>query len=178
MPVIIGKAPRATSYIVHHKLTTSTTWTDSATLGDVSSYTITGLTPSTNYHVAVTAINSSGSSAMSAIVTMQTAATPATPTGLSILQFTEQSVTVGWMMVAQHTYKISYKIQSDNTFTETTDLGAVATYQLTGLLSNTVYDFSITAFLRGSSSEISTMVSQTTLLSAPTRLVPVEVRDT
>lgn len=115
---------------------------------------------------------------MSAIVTMQTAATPATPTGLSILQFTEESITVGWMMVAQHTYKISYKLQSDNTFTETYDLGAVATYQLTGLLSNTVYDFSITAFLRGSSSEISTMVSQTTLLSAPTRLVPVEVRDT
>jgi len=67
--------------MVFHKLTSASVYTSSLVLGDVSSYTITGLTGSTYYHVAVSAINSSGTSPQSTIATLTTGvARPDAPT--------------------------------------------------------------------------------------------------
>ena len=80
------KVSGATSYKIHHKLSSGDTYTESVALGDINSYTITGLTASTTYHVAVSASNSAGSSAESSAVSMTTNAAavtvPATPSGL------------------------------------------------------------------------------------------------
>ena len=56
------KVSGATSYIVSHRLTGQTAWISSANLGDVSAYTVTGLSASTNYDITVTAINTAGTS--------------------------------------------------------------------------------------------------------------------
>jgi len=67
-----SKVAGATQYMVHHKQSSSSIWIDSSILGDVSTYTITGLTASTSYHVTVTALNSAGSSPKSTLSTLST----------------------------------------------------------------------------------------------------------
>jgi len=52
----------ATSYLVMHRLTGQSAWISSANLGDVSSYTVTGLSAYANYDITVTAINTAGTS--------------------------------------------------------------------------------------------------------------------
>jgi hypothetical protein len=81
------KVSGATSYKIHHKLSSGDTYTESVALGDINSYNITGLTASTTYHVAVSASNSAGSSGVSSSVSMTTSArsvvVPTAPIGLS-----------------------------------------------------------------------------------------------
>jgi hypothetical protein len=72
MTVTWTKKTGATKYMVHHKLTTSSVWTNSAELSDVNIYKITGLSHSTAYLVAVTAINSVGSAVKSSSITVTT----------------------------------------------------------------------------------------------------------
>jgi len=163
--------------MVHYKLATSTVWTDSADLGDIASHTITGLSASTEYHVSVTAINSSGSSQKATEITVTTFATPATPTGLTTTTKTDTSITIGWTLVAGHTYKVCYKLASDSNWSETIDLGEVTTYTKTGLVTNTAYDFSVTAHKDNSVSEMPPKITVTTLLTKVTGLIVSDIRD-
>ena len=93
MTVSWNKVSGATSYMVHHKLNSASTWTDSASLGDISAYTITGLAASTTYDITVTAINSAGSSPKSTQISLTTNAptvtVPTAPTGLNQISKTD-----------------------------------------------------------------------------------------
>jgi len=96
MTVTWTKKTGATKYMVHHKLSSSSMWVNSAELGDVNTYTITGLSHSTAYHVAVTAINSVGSAAKSSSITVTTLAPILTtgPTNLAEASKTNKQVAV------------------------------------------------------------------------------------
>jgi FtsH-binding integral membrane protein len=88
--------------MVHHKLASSSEWTNSAELGDVSTFTITGLTASTTYHVAVTAINNDGSSPKSSSITVTTTAVVLTNqvTGLTSTQKSNNHISITWTKLA------------------------------------------------------------------------------
>lgn len=115
---------------------------------------------------------------MSATLPIMTAATPATPTGFVVTTFTDRSISVGWTVVSGHSYKVSYKFASSDTWSETGNLGSVSSYQLNSLTSNTEYHLSITATTSdGSVSEMAPTITQSTLLSAVTGLAVTEIRD-
>jgi hypothetical protein len=91
--------------MVHHKLTSSSEWTNSAELGDVSTITITGLTASASYHVAVTAINNDGSSPKSSSITVTTTAVELTNqvTGLTSNLKSNNHISITWNKLADAT---------------------------------------------------------------------------
>jgi len=116
----------ATNYMVHHKLTSASVWTESVLLGDVNTHTITGLTERTSYHISVTAVNSAGSSALASSIPATTIFVPAAPTGLAQGAITDRSIKLNWSWTTGATsYKLNYKLSSSSMWIETADLGKV-----------------------------------------------------
>jgi hypothetical protein len=95
----------ATSYEIHHKLSTDSNWIDSTSLGDVSTHTISGLTALNTYHVAVTSISSAGSSPKSTLIAVSTTAVVLTNqvTGLISTQMSDNDITITWNKLADAT---------------------------------------------------------------------------
>ena len=67
-----------------------------------------------------------------------------------------------------HTYKVYHKLSGSSDWSDTADLGNVATYTQTGLAANTAYDFSMTAHKDNSISAKHYQITETTLMTVPT----------
>ena len=125
-----------------------------------TSYTNTGLSPSTSYSYTVTATNSAGESAQSGAVTGTTAAggtqVPPTPSGLSVSGTTSSSVSLAWNASSGATgytvYRGGAKIAS---VTGTS-------YTNTGLSASTTYSYTVSATNSAGESGQSSAVSATT----------------
>jgi hypothetical protein len=165
------KVSSATKYIVEHKLTSSSVWTNSAELGDVSTFTITGLTASTSYYVAVIAINNDGSSPKSSSIRVTTTAVVLT-NQVRVLTSTQKSnnhISIIWTKLAGATsYFVLYKLATDTAYTSSGDLGDISTYTLSNLLESTSYHFSVTAKNSAGYSPKSNDVSITTYATPAT----------
>ena len=139
------------------------------TLGDVATYTFSGLTANTAYTLQVAASNSGGDSspaAASATTLTAPAAAPAAPTGLTTSGITHNSITLTWTKSAGAT---AYKVRTGTSGAWTT-LGDVATYAFSGLSADTQYTLQVSASNSSGDSSPAQTTASTFALAAPTSL--------
>ena len=132
----------------------------------VSSYTFTGLLPSTTYTFTIWAADVAGTSSPSTITATTPAAQcttlPATPTGLTVTSLTSTSATVTWNAVtAPPNCTITNYFESKGTYSEGSN-PALTTYTFSGLTPSTTYTLSVwSGDLAGQSSAPATVTITT-----------------
>ncbi len=138
-----------------------------ATLGAVTTYQNTGLTPSTSFSYTVLAIDAAGNaSTQSAPASATTQAAPDTtapsvPGGLTAVAASSSQIKLSWSASTDNVGVTGYKVFRNGVQIAAT--GAL-TYANTGLLPATTYSFAVAAFdAAGNSSAQSAAVSKRTL---------------
>ncbi len=123
------------------------------TLGNITTYQVTGLTASTEYNFTVTALDAAGNeSVVSNVVAATTDTTVPTPPILSSTAQTDITVDLGWTEANLVDYSITrYVIQDENDVILEAVNPNVFNYQVTGLSSSTTYKFKVTAINEGGS---------------------------
>ncbi|OGQ04081.1 MAG: hypothetical protein A3F82_07035 [Deltaproteobacteria bacterium RIFCSPLOWO2_12_FULL_44_12] len=157
------KLSGATGYKIYRSttspVTTSSTLVD--TVGDVATYTDSGLTNSTTYYYRIVGILSGGDSGLSSEVSGTPSLSLVAPTGVAA-QAGNAQMTLTWSKAAQATgYKIyrstTSPVTTSSTLVET--VGDVATYTNTGLTNGTTYYYAIASTASGTDSGLSSEVS-------------------
>ncbi|MCY4248000.1 MAG: fibronectin type III domain-containing protein, partial [Chloroflexi bacterium] len=151
------KSATATSYEVNGGALTQ--WTD---VGDVATYTFTGLTADTAYTLQVRATNPGGDSAAVSLAARTLVNPPAAPTSLTTSGITQTAITLSWTKSAGAT---SYDVQG-GALSSWTDVGDVATYQFTGLTADTPQSLLVRASNAGGDSG-AVFISARTLVNPP-----------
>ncbi|MCB4809224.1 fibronectin type III domain-containing protein [Tamlana sp. 62-3] len=144
-------------------------------VGAVTSYTLTDLSPETNYTVYIRAFDVAGNTSnpsvseiFSTLTAVDTEA-PTTPLNLVASSITETSATLSWTASTDNIGVTGYEIYINDTLF--TSVGAVSNYTLTGLSPETDYTVFISAFdassntSNASDSEIFSTLSTTTYTS-------------
>ena len=141
----------ADRYSLSYKPTGETTWMNK-NVGTNTSYTISGLTPNTQYDIRVKAVGDGVNykSVYSATVKAKTIATPVGPVPLakpvvSVTGQTGTTITVAWNDVENaERYSLSYKLASDSAWTNV-NVWSDTSYTITGLAKNSEYDVRVKA---------------------------------
>jgi len=137
--------PNATSYAVSYKLNTSTTWTVLNAAQTTTTASLTGLTPGTAYNWSVAATCAAGAG-NTVTANFSTTAACGNPTGLTTSGITTNSANVSWTAVTNATsYAVEYKLSSATTWTVFIASQTTTSASLTGLASNTVYNWRVLA---------------------------------
>jgi hypothetical protein len=114
-------------------------------VGNVTSYEITGLAPSTSYFAQVRAVNASGTSAYTAPITATTSdpdpEVPGPPINLVQAGATDTSISVGWEPPTTGGTPTSYETRINGG--TITDNGNVLTKDFTGLTASTAYTIEV-----------------------------------
>ncbi len=156
----------ATSYYLSYS-TDGTHYSDTA-VGDVTSYSDTGLTAYTVYHYKVRAHNVGGYSQYSAILTDTTMV--AAPANLTSSAFSSSRIDLSWEAVAGATSYAIYRAPSrDGEYAKIGDT-TVTTYYSTGLAANTEYYYKVKARNAKGDGEYSDTLIATTRVLAPANL--------
>jgi fibronectin type 3 domain-containing protein len=162
----------STGYKLERSLdnTTWTTVTPATAFTHASvGYTDTGLTAGTTYYYRLSAITATGTSTASAAVNAKTLSVAPTVTGTVT---SDTALALSWPAVTGAT---AYKIEgSDNgglTWTTLVASQATLTYAATGLTGNSTEEYRVSSISVTGVSAPSTVVTLTTLISAPTGLV-------
>src|SRR3989339_385981 len=140
-------------------------------VGNVVTFSISGLSENTNYYYRVRAYNVSGTSGNSGIITVLTA--PTIPVAIAATTITASSFNANWnASVGAAKYFID--VATDNGFTsyvvgfDDLDVGNVTTYSVTGLSSNTTYYYRVEAYNNYGTGENSGVI---TVLTTPSAVV-------
>jgi phosphodiesterase/alkaline phosphatase D-like protein len=119
-------------------------------VGNVTGFAVTGLSPNTTYYYRVRAYNGCGTSANSSVKTVLTKpCTPAAPSAQNAANVTSSSFTARWSSVAG---AIDYRLDvaRDSSFTnwvlQDWGVGNVTSYNVTGLNPNTLYYYRVRSF--------------------------------
>src|SRR5882762_728300 len=138
-----------------------------ATLGAVTTYQSTGLTPSTSFSYTVQAFDAAGNaSAQSAAGSATTQAAPDTtapsvPGALTAVAASSSQINLSWSASTDNVGVTGYRVFRAGTLLAT--LGAVTTYQNTGLTPSTSYSYTVQAIdAAGNASAQSAPASATT----------------
>lgn len=162
----------------------NSTNTGSGTAASVGSpFTVTGLSPNTQYYFRVAAVNSVGTSAYSSSIAVTTDTTPGAPTALTSSSKTGSAVSLYWTAPASDGGEAisNYTVQwgTDNVNwpnSINTGSGTAASvgspFAITGLTSNTQYYFRVAAINSVGTGSYSTSIAVTTDTTpgAPTSL--------
>ncbi len=134
-----------------------------ALAGTATSYSDTTASPGTVYYYRLAATNANGLSAYSP--TLKVLTLPARPT-LTATPASATSMTLAWAAVPGAS---SYLLETSTDGTTWTTLATQAglTYSNTGLTADTAYQYRLTAINATGSSQVSTVVTSTTILVAP-----------
>ncbi|HVZ09317.1 fibronectin type III domain-containing protein [Rhodopila sp.] len=140
-----------TSYNIQASTDGGVTWSVAATVGAVTSGTVSGLAPGTIYLFRIAAANAAGTSAYSptssypAATTASANQTPGLPTNISFSLTSSTGMTIQWSAPSGSVtgYNIQYRVQNGPAWTEVTS--AATTLTVTGLLPSTTYEFQIQA---------------------------------
>lgn len=120
-----------------------------ATLGNVTTYTDSGLTPNTAFSYTVSALDAAGneSTKSAALATGSLADTtpPITPTSFAHGTATLSTVPLTWVAATDDIAVTGYKIYRNGSTTPIATLGAVTSYTNTALASNTAYTYTLSA---------------------------------
>lgn len=159
-----------------------------AVVANVTTYSVTALTNSTDYVFRVRAYNDAGFSAFTNTATAFTPQDPpAPPLGLNAIAASSTQINLSW--TDNSTTEIGFRIDrcaglSCTDFTELALVGAsVTTYQNTALPSSTAYNYRVRAYNSGGNSSYSNSASATTLApvtppAAPTSLTATAISTT
>ena len=179
-PANDGGSP-ITGYEIQRSPATGTpTWTSAATVGNVTSTTVTGLTAGSSYIYQVQAVNAVGNSPWSASsAAIQATGTPGAPTGVVGSNATATSITVSWTPPANDggspviRYALNYSTDNGATWPGWLSLPTTTppgtTWTWTGLTPGT-YRFKVVAVNAagwGAWSAPSPAISTTTAASVP-----------
>lgn len=150
-----------------YKVYRNNTLLDTVTNG--TSYTDSGLTPSTEYAYTVSAVNTNGSvSTQSGSVSTTTAAdasAPTTPVDLHTTVITSSAVALSWTASTDNVKVAGYRIYRNGTQVGTS---VNTTFTDVGLTPSTEYTYTIQAYdAAGNASSSSSQLSVTTLAGAP-----------
>lgn len=133
---------------------------------DIRKYIITGLNPDTRYYYVVRAVNNSGASAISNEANNKTISDnkpPVAPKNLTVVYTTPNSVALQWNSSTDDVGVTKYDIYVNGEKTNTT---ADTSFVVSGLSTNQVFNFTITAKdFAGNTSARSNQVSAKTVLS-------------
>jgi chitodextrinase len=147
------------------------------TVGNVTTYSNTGLTGSTTYSYTVLAIDAAGNTSnQSAPAVATTPATPDTtppsvPSGVSATAVSSSQINVGWTASTDNVGVTGYRIRRGGALITT--VGNVTSYQNTGLTASTAYSYTIEAVDAASNaSGQSTVASATTLADTSPPSIP------
>lgn len=155
-----GAASGATSYKIKYGTSTGS-YGSPVSVGNVTSYEVTGLTNGTTYYFVVMASNLAGDSSVSnEISAMPQVAAPSAPT-LSSVTAGDHAVTASWGSVSgAASYKVKYGT-STGSYTQTISVGNVTSYQVINLTNATTYYVVVTAVNAGGESSVSNEISAT-----------------
>jgi len=155
-------------YAVHN--TTNFVWKKFSGQPNVTSTTITGLLPATQYDWWVRSLCNGGSSSnyQSIPATFTTTSTPVpcvTPYGLSATNIGNTSATISWTtMVTADTFRVRYSVNGTTNFIWKDVNGASgSSTSLTGLSPNTTYQFQVSSKCNGVTTAYSSSFVFTTL---------------
>jgi chitodextrinase len=137
-----------------------------------TSYTDTGLTPSTAYSYTVAATDTSGhASAQSGSVSATTTADtspPTVPSGLATTLITSHAVALSWNASTDNVGVAGYNIYRNGTKVGTS---SGATYSDTGLSPNTTYTYTVSAYDAAGNTSAASSSVQATTLTGPAAIV-------
>ena len=135
-------------------------------VNNVTTYAVTGLTPSATYYYRLRAVNASGTSADSNVITVLTV--PAAPVATAATAIASASFQANWLAAGGATsYRLD--VSTSNAFGtfvagyHDLNVNDVTAYAVTGLASNTTYYYRLRAASAGGSSMDSNVISLTTL---------------
>ena len=147
-----------------------------ATVGNVTSYSNTGLFASTSYSYQVTAIDAAGNASLmsnSASATTSAAAdttVPSTPGNLTATAISASQINLGWVASTDNVGVTGYRIYRGGVLLATVG-GTVVSYSNTGLSASTAYSYQVTAIdAAGNASLMSNSASATTQAAPDTTL--------
>ena len=161
----------AISYKIEIKKSSATAWTTATSTSTITTtcLTLTGLSPNTTYNIRITAQNSCGSSSVT--INFTTLGGPTAPSGLSASNITSNSAALKWNAVTSATsYKVEYKASSSSTWTTATASTTATSWSLSGLATNTIYNWRVTAQNNCGSSSAVNGPNFTTLPNPPTNV--------
>jgi fibronectin type 3 domain-containing protein len=131
-----------------------------------TSYTDNGLAVNTVYYYKVSALNASGESSQSDY----TGSVPSIPKEVSASSVSSSSVSISWSIaVGAENYKTYRSTSADGTYSQV-GTPASSPYTDTGLSSNTIYFYKVSAINSGGEGAKSTAVSVTTIPAVPTEV--------
>lgn len=145
----------------------STTYAEIATVAaNVSSYSNTGLTASTQYNYRVRAYNATGNSAYTSVVSGTTpGTTPSAPSALNVAVVSSSQLNLSWTdnSTNETGFRIERSTGTSTTYAEIATVGAnVTTYSNTGLTAATQYNYRVRAYNAAGNSVYTSVVSGTT----------------
>ncbi len=146
---------------------------DNLNVGNVTTYTVSGLTAGNTYYYRVRATNAGGTSGNSNTISVtMLPATPAAPVATAATNITQTSFDANWNASAgADGYYLD--VATDSSFTnmvsgyDNLNVGNVTTYSVTGLTANTDYFYRVRAFNTGGTSGNSNVIDVTTLADIP-----------
>ncbi|MBP7653540.1 right-handed parallel beta-helix repeat-containing protein [Candidatus Dependentiae bacterium] len=139
-------------------------------VGNVTTYSVTGLTAGTTYYYRVRAINTTGTGSNSNTVTTYTLPSP--PTAAAATNINTGSLTANWGTTTGATgYRLDFSTDAGfGSFVgsyNNLDVGNVTTYSVTGLTTYTVYYYRVRAYNSSGTGANSNIISDTTLYNGP-----------
>jgi len=143
------------------------------TLGNVTTYNVTGLVDASSHSYYVKATNSAGESSVSNTINLTLlSALPSAPLAKSAINITSSSFTAHWYSVSNAT---GYKLYIDDVETV---LGNVTTYNVTGLVEASSHNYYVKAINTSGESSVSNTINLTLLSAAPTALNATNITET
>src|SRR5882762_5737862 len=147
-----------------------------ATLGAVTAYQNTGLTPSTSFSYTVLAIDAAGNASTqsaSASATTQAApdtTAPSVPGGLTAAAASSSQINLSWSASSDNVGVTGYRVYRAGTLLAT--LGAVTTYQNTGLTPSTSFSYTVQALDAAGNPSAQSASASATTQAAPDTTAP------
>ena len=143
------------------------------TLGNVTTYNVTGLVEASSHSYYVKAINSAGESSVSNTINLTLlSALPSAPLAKSATSITSTSFTANWNSVSGAT---GYKLYIDGT---PITLGLVTSYNKTGLVDASSHNYYVKTINSAGESSVSNTINLTLLSAAPTALNATNITET
>ncbi len=159
-----GAVSGAEGYKVY-KATTNNGEYSETDVGDVTTYSSTGLSADTAYYYKLKAYNVGGESDFSA--SMSASINVDVPINVSAEEISSSQINISWDAVSGATgYKIYQADASNGTYTEIGEVSALF-YNNTGLSASTEYFYKVRAYNAADTSEYSSFATATTLVAAP-----------
>lgn len=155
----------AAGYSLQYKLSTSTNWTTINNIGNVTSYVLTGLIPSTAYNMKVAAMCPSNETGVYTAPVTVTTVSCTTPSNVTVTNISSSSAYVSWSVVCNATkFSMRYRKVGVSAWTTVGNINST-NYTLSGLQPNTAYQLKVKSKCGNKTSLYSPLASFTTLSS-------------